>query len=54
MYSLAAGATSIATWSSGSPGVPGLANSNTRYIGAATGSEVVFPSGDLLLAEPYQ
>jgi hypothetical protein len=53
MYSLAAGATGIATWSSGSPVVYQVLH-NTTCIGGVAGSEVVFPSGNLLLAEPYQ
>lgn len=54
MYSLAAGASGTATWSSGSPSVPLPGITNTEYGGAVTSSEVVFPSGNLLLAEPYQ
>lgn len=54
MYSLAAGATGAASWSSGSPVLPQPGDANTLHTGAVTGSEVVFPSGNLLLAEPYQ
>ena len=53
IYSLASGSNGTATWSSGSP-VQLPFNSSNNFVGAVAGSEVVFPSSNLVLAEPYQ
>jgi hypothetical protein len=54
IYSLANGGNGIATWSSGSPQTAPVTYGVDNAFGVVAGSEVVFVSNNLVLAEPYQ
>lgn len=54
IYSFANGGNGIATWSSGSPQTAPVAYGVDNAFGVVAGSEVVFVSNNLVLAEPYQ